>query len=78
MRKRLTDREVQILALVAEGYSYNAVAKLSGTLETTVRNQMYTIITKLQARNNVHAVTLAIKLGYLSLITAVEILKEVE
>jgi len=56
---QLTEREHQILDLVAKGYSNKEVAAALFLSEKTVKNHMTNILQKLQVRNRVEAVLLA-------------------
>ena len=59
----LTNRELQLLALVALGYSAKEVAQSCGIAFRTVETHLDTMRLKLRARNRTHMVALAIKLG---------------
>ncbi len=63
----LTARQVQVLALVAHGYSHKQVARELGIAEHTVKNTLVTAFDKLEANNAPHAVALALRRGYLKL-----------
>jgi DNA-binding NarL/FixJ family response regulator len=54
----LTDREQQILTLVARGKSNQQIADLLHLSEKTIKNQMTMIMQKLQVRNRVEAALL--------------------
>ena len=56
----LTDRELEILRLLATGSSTAAIARDLSISSTTVRNHVQRIITKLQ----VHSRLAAVALGY--------------
>ncbi len=58
----LTQREHQILALVAEGQTNKAIGAELGITEKTVKHYMSNILAKLQVRNRVEAALLAQKL----------------
>lgn len=51
----LTDREVEILKLVAKGHSNKEVGRLLDLQEKTVKHYMTSILQKLQVRNRVEA-----------------------
>lgn len=57
----LSERENQILLLVAAGYENKQVARQLGLSRLTVRNYMLSICGKLGAVNRTHAVVLAIQ-----------------
>ena len=62
----LTGREVQILELVALGFSAKEIAQQHDIAPRTVETHLDTMRLKLRARNRTHMVTLAIGLGLLS------------
>lgn len=61
----LTERELQVLALVAEGCSNKAVGDRLFICERTVKNHLTGIMTKLRASDRTHAVVTAVRLGWL-------------
>lgn len=61
----LTDREREVLRLVAEGYGNRQVASLLHLAEGTVKNHVSTILIKLGARDRTNAVLRAIRDGLL-------------
>ncbi|MCK4898887.1 MAG: response regulator transcription factor [Anaerolineales bacterium] len=63
---RLSHRELEVLNQVANGAGNKEIAFQAGTSEQTVKNQMTSILEKLEARNRAHAVTLAIRMGLIS------------
>ena len=63
----LTERELQVLSLVAQGYSNKAIGGELGICERTVKNHISYIMTKLQASDRTHAVVTAIRLGWLAI-----------
>ncbi|WP_243730319.1 response regulator [Nesterenkonia salmonea] len=63
--ERLTEREVEVLRLVAEGYSNRQVAELIHLAEGTVKNHISSILIKLGARDRTNAVLRAIREGIL-------------
>ena len=62
----LTDRELQVLSLVAEGCANKVIAVRLTICERTVKNHLTCIMTKLRASDRTHAVVTAIRLGWLS------------
>ena len=60
---RLSDRELQVLRLVAEGYSTAEIAQRLSYSERTVKNVVQQIVTRLQLRNRSHAVAYAVREG---------------
>ena len=61
----LTKREVEILRLMAGGYSNREIADALGTAEGTVKNHASSILSKLGVRDRTRAVLKAIELGYI-------------
>ena len=62
---RLTTREIQILRLMAGGYSNGEIADALGTAVGTVKNQTSSILSKLGVRDRTRAVLKALELGYI-------------
>jgi DNA-binding NarL/FixJ family response regulator len=61
----LTDREVSVLRLVAEGRSNRDVADTLCISEATVKGRMKSIMAKLGASDRTHAVMIAIRRGFI-------------
>lgn len=61
----LTEREIEVLRLVAEGYSNRQIAQLIHLAEGTVKNHLSSILVKLGARDRTNAVLRAIREGIL-------------
>lgn len=61
----LTKREVEILRLMAGGYSNREIAGALGTAEGTVKNQASSILSKLGVRDRTRAVLKALERGYI-------------
>ncbi len=61
----LTGREVEVLRLVAVGHSNKLVAQRLSISEDTVKNHVGNIMSKLGAQDRTHAVTIAMKRGFL-------------
>lgn len=59
----LTDREVQILGLLAEGKSNKAIAQALGIGESTVKTHLKSLFTKLDATSRAEAIALAARRG---------------
>jgi DNA-binding NarL/FixJ family response regulator len=59
----LTAREVEILRLIAGGYSNREIADTLGTAEGTVKNHASSIMSKLGVRDRTRAVLKALELG---------------
>jgi DNA-binding NarL/FixJ family response regulator len=60
---RLTDREQQVLSLIAEGHPTREVAEQLCYSERTVKNVLHDVVTKLNARSRSHAVAHAVREG---------------
>ena len=61
----LTRREVEVLRLMAGGYSNREIASALGTAEGTVKNHASSILSKLGVRDRTRAVLKALELGYI-------------
>ena len=61
----LSDREVDVLRRVATGNSNKIIASQLNVSEATVKGHMKSILTKLGANDRTHAVTIAMKRGFL-------------
>jgi DNA-binding NarL/FixJ family response regulator len=61
----LTKRELEVLRLMAGGYSNREIADALGTAEGTVKNHTSSILSKLGVRDRTRAVLRALELGYL-------------
>ena len=61
----LSTRELEVLGLVAEGYTSKEVGRHLVVAEETVKSHITNILTRLEARNRAHAVALAIRGGLL-------------
>ena len=59
----LTDREQQVLALIAEGHPTREVAQELCYSERTVKNVLHDVVTKLNARSRSQAVAFAVREG---------------
>jgi two-component system NarL family response regulator len=59
----LTDREVQILGLLAEGKSNKAIAQSLSISESTVKSHLKSLFAKLDATSRAEAIALAAKRG---------------
>lgn len=62
----LTDKELEILQLMAAGYSNKEIASALYKSEGTVKNQCSAILAKLGVRDRTRAVLLALELGLIS------------
>ena len=61
----LTKRELEILRLMAGGYSNKEIAHALGTAEGTIKNHASSILSKLGVRDRTRAVLKALELGYI-------------
>jgi DNA-binding NarL/FixJ family response regulator len=61
----LTKRELEILRLMAGGYSNKEIAEALGTAEGTVKNHASSILSKLGVRDRTRAVLKALERGYI-------------
>ena len=61
----LTERELEVLRRVAGGSSNKRIGSAMGIGEETVKGHMRNILSKLQANDRTHAVTIALKRGFL-------------
>jgi DNA-binding NarL/FixJ family response regulator len=60
---RLTEREQQVLALIADGHPAREVAQRLCYSERTVKNVLHDVVTKLNARSRSQAVAFAVREG---------------
>ena len=63
----ITDREGEVLALVAEGFTNKLIGAQLGISERTVKNHLTSIMTKLRATDRTHSVVTAVRLGWLAI-----------
>ncbi len=63
----LTEREIEVLTLVAEGMSNKIIGTHLMIGERTVKNHLTSIISKLGASDRTHAVVTAVRLGWLAI-----------
>jgi DNA-binding NarL/FixJ family response regulator len=61
--ERLTDRELEVLRLLAGGYSNAEIAGALGVAERTVKNHVSSVLAKLYVRDRTRAVLKALGLG---------------
>jgi DNA-binding NarL/FixJ family response regulator len=59
----LTEREVSVVRLLAEGYDTAEIARRLYYSERTVKNIIHDITSRLELRNRTHAVAYAIREG---------------
>ena len=63
----LTNREVQVLQLVASGYANKTISQRLSINEETTKTHVKNILAKLGAKDRTHAVSLGLKRGIISL-----------
>jgi DNA-binding NarL/FixJ family response regulator len=64
---KLTPREIEVLKLLAAGNSNNSLAEKLSVSEETVKMHVKNILSKLDANDRTHAVTIAVKRGIMNL-----------
>ncbi|MFQ5872434.1 MAG: response regulator [Dehalococcoidia bacterium] len=62
----LSARETQVLELAAAGMGNKEIANRLGVTQTTIKNHMTSILRKLDANDRTHAVTIALRKGWIS------------
>jgi len=67
MDDALTEREIDVLKLIAKGCSNKVVANRLTISEDTVKGHVRNILSKLGASDRTHAVTIAVKRGFFDL-----------
>ncbi|MDZ4694400.1 MAG: response regulator transcription factor [Deltaproteobacteria bacterium] len=63
----LSDREIEVLSRVGRGLSNKEIADVLSISPNTVKNHVNNIMTKLQAGDRTHAVTIAVQRGIITL-----------
>ena len=63
----LTDRETEVLRLIASGNSNKQIGDLLSIGEATVKSHVTNILSKLRANDRAHAVTIGLKRGIIEL-----------
>ncbi|MFD7078684.1 response regulator transcription factor [Streptomyces sp. NPDC059918] len=58
---RLTARQTAVLTLMAEGHGNAVIARTLSCSEHTIKNVIYELMSRLQARNRAHAVACAVR-----------------
>ncbi|GAA2822355.1 helix-turn-helix transcriptional regulator [Kribbella solani] len=61
----LSDRETQVLRLVADGKDTQEIARTLSYSERTVKNVLHDVTSRLQLRNRSHAVAYALRQGFI-------------
>jgi len=67
MDDALTEREIEVLKLIAAGCANKVVAERLRISEDTVKGHVRSILSKLNATDRTHAVTIALRRGFLEL-----------
>ena len=70
MDDALTDREIDVLKLIAAGNANKQIADLLSIGEATVKARITNILSKLGANDRTHAVTIGLKRGVIALDTS--------
>ncbi len=65
--KPLSERETEVLRLIADGHRNKSVATALSITEDTVKMHVKNCMSKLGARDRTHAVTIAIQRGFITL-----------
>jgi len=63
----LTDRELEVLQLIRDGYRNKQIADRLAIAETTVNFHIKNLVDKLGANDRTHAVTIALRRGLLEI-----------
>src|SRR5262245_6127184 len=63
----LSDREIEVLRLIAAGNSNKAIASELSVTEDTVKGHVKNILSKLNANDRTHAATIAVRRGIITL-----------
>jgi DNA-binding CsgD family transcriptional regulator len=61
--RKVTPRELEVLALIAEGYSTREIAQMLWITVETVRTHVRRLLGRLEARTRAHAVAIAYRDG---------------
>jgi DNA-binding NarL/FixJ family response regulator len=61
----LSDREVEVLRLVADGLDTGEIARELAFSERTIKSVLHDVTTRLQLRNRAHAVAFAVREGFI-------------
>jgi DNA-binding NarL/FixJ family response regulator len=65
--ERITDRELEVLRGIAKGQSNKIIGVILNMSENTVKNHIKNILSKLNASDRTHAVTIALRRGFIEL-----------
>jgi DNA-binding CsgD family transcriptional regulator len=61
--RKVTPRELEVLALIAEGHSTREIARMLWITDETVRTHVRRLLSRLGARTRAHAVAIAYRDG---------------
>jgi DNA-binding CsgD family transcriptional regulator len=61
--RKVTPRELEVLALIADGYSTREIAQMPWITDETVRTHVRRLLSRLGARTRAHAVSIAYRNG---------------
>jgi DNA-binding NarL/FixJ family response regulator len=67
MPQRLTQRELEVLSLLADGEDTAAISERLRISSATARSHVAAILRKLKAKNRAHAVALAIRMALIQI-----------
>jgi DNA-binding NarL/FixJ family response regulator len=67
MDEDITDRELEVLQGIAKGQSNKIIGVNLNLSEHTVKNHVKSILSKLNASDRTHAVTIALRRGFIEL-----------
>jgi DNA-binding CsgD family transcriptional regulator len=65
--RQVTPRELEVLALIADGNSTSEIAERLWITEETVRTHVRRLFERLEARTRAHAVSIAYREGFLEI-----------
>ena len=63
----MSEREIEVLKLISAGKSNKQIADLLFVAEATIKSRVTNILSKLGASDRAHAVTIALKRGFIEL-----------
>ena len=64
--ERPSNREIAVLQLVADGFANREIGQRLSVSEETVKSHVRHLLAKLDARNRAHAVSIAIRRGFIT------------
>jgi len=63
---RVSERDAQLLQLLAEGRTNREIAVVQGLAEQAAKKRIQAVVSSLNATNRTHAVAIAVRLGLIS------------